>query len=387
MATTQNAGGNKRGRKSAADKAALNDAALKKLDEGKEPQAPAPEIAPEAPRSDEAKNDKRFLAVSQGSCLTAMQKAFGFGKAALNLEIAVSLAIFAFSEGGANKEGKRIVMETYAQAGYETDTDGEDYKTCNRRMNAAAKLYDFMTRREVVAAMDGRTEGDAIEALKNYLTQEYNFSTINSILAAVGQPVKQTNTAAYREKKAQDDAAKATAGAEGGTEGSAPGGNSKDSPGAEITPEGQRVNQDGSIDKRTAPEGGQSQATQEAQGNAAPQPQASAEDQATAAKLGERMEMRRRDDNLDDRRDRRETDNRQAYLRRASDAPDAIVLHTDHIHIAIPRGITREEVMDMSMKLMQFASAMNFEAELQMQRKPQNNGKQLEHAGGDRRHH
>jgi hypothetical protein len=327
MATTQKA---TRGtsRKSAADKAnpVIVDEALKTLNKGEvPPEAPkAPEAEP--PKRDEAKDDKqRFLAVSPGACLTAMQRAFGFGKAAINLECAVALTVFAFNDNkGANKEASEQLKQMYTDAGYDTATDGEDYKTIMRRIGAFGKLYASMDRREIIGAMDGKTENEALESLKNYLSTEYSFRGINSILAAAGHTVKQTNTPEYREGKKPD------------------------AKGDDSTPEPSKKEA-----KETAQE-----------------PQASAEDKATAAKLGERMEKRR------------DTDNRTDFHRRTTDQPNALVFRTEHLHVALPRDISRNEVIEMATKLMQFASVMNFEEE---EKKQQSNPKQTSDA--DRRQH
>lgn len=376
MATSTQKTPGTRGRKPKAANPNIAADTLKAMEENKVPQTAAgapqatkPEATP-APRSQEAKDDKRFLAVSEGSCLAAMQRAFGFGKSALHLECAAALSVFCFSGNGASREASDRLKEIYAEAGYDIATDGEDYKTIMRRIAAFGKLYTKMDRREIIGAFDGLTEMEAIESLKNYIAQEYNFNGINSILAAAGEPVKQTNTPEYRQNKQ----AATNQGGQPNNPGSS--GSAKDDPQTEKTAEGQRLNKDGSVDQRTKPDA----ELEQKQGN-------SPADDATAAKLGERMDNRRSTDAADDRRDRRASDSAPAQLRRNTDQPDAIVFTTENLHIAIPRDISRAEVMEMTTKLMAFAASMNFEEEEQKQRMPANAGRQVAHAGGDRRTH
>jgi hypothetical protein len=341
MATTQKTGtrggkGNGNGKGANKPDPSIVDETLKTLDKGEVP--PKAPDAPDqgTPKMDESQHDKRFLAVSEGACLTAMQRAFGFGKAALHLECAVALTVFAFSDKGASKEATERLKQIYTEAGFDTNVDGDDYKTVMRRIGAFGKLYNKMDRREIIGAMDGRTENEAIESLKNYLTTEYNFTGINAVLAMAGEPVKQTNTPEYREGKGKDkDADKEPTQAKGD--------NAKPEP------------------AKTEPTG------------TAPEPQAaSPEDQATAAKLGERMQNRRSGDNAG------------PFQRRLTDQPNAIVFSTEHLHVAIPRDVSRTEVLDMAAKLMQFAATMDFEAE---DKRQQSNPRQPAHAGGDRRQH
>lgn len=127
--------------------------------------------------------------VSPSSCVRALEKALGFGRSALYLEVAVSLAMFAASPTGADLATKRVVMGIYSRAGFNTDVDGEDYKTVNRRINASAALFHKLGREAVLNAMHGLREGKAIESLCSYLGG-FNFSGINAVLEYAGKPVK-----------------------------------------------------------------------------------------------------------------------------------------------------------------------------------------------------
>ena len=76
------------------------------------------------------------------TCTAALSCAASNHKAAIQLELAVSLAVFHMN-GGTSREARSVLNGVYASAGWQcshfTDTD---YKTVNRRINAAASLYE-----------------------------------------------------------------------------------------------------------------------------------------------------------------------------------------------------------------------------------------------------
>lgn len=159
-------------------------------------------VSPEAPVK-EQKDDVVTLtpmraSVTTASCVRALEKAIGFGKQALYLEVAVSLATFASSSTGADRATKRAVMDVYTKAGYNTAVTGEDYKTVSRRINASAALYEKIGREAILSAMRGLREGKAIDSLCGYLDDTYQFTGINAVLEYAGKPVKQTNTPEHR---------------------------------------------------------------------------------------------------------------------------------------------------------------------------------------------
>lgn len=136
--------------------------------------------------------------VTSASCVRALERAIGFGKSALYLEVAVALAVFASSSTGADRSTKRVVMEIYTQAGFDTRLDGEDYKTVNRRINASAAFFNKIGKDAIDAAAAGLREGKAIDAISTFLSATFNFSGVNAVLEFAGKPVKQTNTPEYR---------------------------------------------------------------------------------------------------------------------------------------------------------------------------------------------
>jgi hypothetical protein len=362
-------------------------------------------------KDEEAKDNKKLLnpQISDGALLGALRKAFGFGRKALHLEIATSLAKFA--EDGSmipNKATRSQIIRLYAQAGYDVQSSkGDDYKTVWRRMDAAAELYQTITRPKIYEAMQGKTDAEALAALTEYLAKTYNFTGINSVFAAAQKPVKQTNTPEYRASKAAEaDATKSQPPMQPDTaqqpEASAEGVSTKagGEPGTAepqghvaaggVNEQGQPLTKDGTIDKRVKTDDQPSLATQEARGEiskedadkqAGKQPEqpaadgsaqkASPEDRATAAGLAEQMQDRRKN-------------------RRSSDSPDAIIFTTDHTHVALPHGITKQEVMYLAQQLLAFAAEMDEDEEsakqkhslaaLQAARAGGNNRRQATHA-------
>lgn len=325
MATTQNGNGNK-----GTNEQIANDT-LKTME--------ATGNAPKAP-SNEEKLDKRFLQVSEQSCITSLEKAHGFSKSALHLEAAVSLALFCFSNGGADRETKRYAMDLYGKAGYDANPNGEDYKTINRRVNAFASLFDHQGRDMFMEAMEGQTEEQAIEALKNFITQEFNFKGINDILAAAGKPVKQYAVAASKAAASQPAQEPAPAKGEDGT-----------AKQAEAAPSGEAA--------QKAPE-----ATQEG----GKQEEVTPEDKATAAKLSERIEQ-----------NRQEAVSPNDMTRRVDDQPDSIIFHTERIHVALPRDIGADEVKEMALQLLAFAAQLDTAASTKKQTSRKSESRQTTH--------
>jgi hypothetical protein len=250
---------------------------------------------PPKPAKETQEDEKRFLSnVSQAACVREMEKALGFGKQALHLEIAIALATFAQSEAGPSLEAKRAVMSVYADAGFDVNPNGDDYKTVNRRINAAAALFNHMGMEAVTEAMSGKKDEKAIEALKTFLTTEFSFKGINSVLAAAGKPVAQTNTPERREQAKKQEAVK-----QGGT-----------------------------------PEQHAQAGAQSHKNDLTP------EDKGVATEVGAEMQARREE---------------VAHNRRATDVQgDVVVLTTAHLHLAVPRDIDMAEISEMITKLATF---------------------------------
>lgn len=76
------------------------------------------------------------------TCTAALSCAASNHKAAIQLELAVSLAVFHLN-GGTSRDARSILNGVYNSSGWQCAhfTD-QDYKTVNRRINAAAALYE-----------------------------------------------------------------------------------------------------------------------------------------------------------------------------------------------------------------------------------------------------
>lgn len=170
-------------------------------EKGKEGSKPAP--APATAKA-EKKHDERFLSISMQTYVNAITAATGFKKQSLNLELAVCLSVYA-QYGKADLQAKKDLYQIYSEAGYKTaDPEGDDYKTVNRRINAAAALFDHIGGKATVDDWTVAThEMQTIQAIINRLTTEYDFKSINGVMAMVGRPI-----VSKREAKKADEGQK-----------------------------------------------------------------------------------------------------------------------------------------------------------------------------------
>lgn len=82
------------------------------------------------------------MKLSIETCVEALASAAINRKHALQLELAVGLAVF-LMHGSTSKEGRAMLVDAYAAAGYRCVHISEmDYKTVNRRINATAALFE-----------------------------------------------------------------------------------------------------------------------------------------------------------------------------------------------------------------------------------------------------
>lgn len=149
------------------------------------------------------------LKSSETIWVNALMDAGGFHRDALQLELAVGLAVFA-AKADASKvdlQAKRALREVYEKAGYACKTPvGEDYKTVARRVSVAADLYQFLGGREVIVEwVEGVPTKQQVNKIAEHL-KEYNFTGINSVLAYIGKPVQIKRT---RDEEGQSEPIKA----------------------------------------------------------------------------------------------------------------------------------------------------------------------------------
>lgn len=112
------------------------------------------------------------------TCTTALRASATNYKAAIQLELAVGLAVF-HMHGGTNREARSMLVAAYAATGWEcTRITETDYKTVNRRINATAALYEKVPVAKWVGQL---TEMDVIQAICFGL-EPYELYTIQDVL-------------------------------------------------------------------------------------------------------------------------------------------------------------------------------------------------------------
>lgn len=132
----------------------------------------------------------------------ALSQAAGFSKASIDLEMAVCLAIFA-EYGEADLSSKKEVMKAYAGAGWKCETHAApDYKTVNRRLNAAAALFDKMGGAEAInGIIAGLPDTAVLGALVQHLASNFELTSLNAVWAAAGKPVANPRDWNYTERQ------------------------------------------------------------------------------------------------------------------------------------------------------------------------------------------
>ena len=121
------------------------------------------------------------------TCASALNAAAMNRRAAIQLELAVGLAVFLL-HGSSSKEARTMLVGAYVAAGYQCAHISEmDYKTVNRRINATAALFEKVP----VAKWVGKhNEVDAIRAICEGLGP-YELYTIQDVMRyAAPQKVK-----------------------------------------------------------------------------------------------------------------------------------------------------------------------------------------------------
>lgn len=112
------------------------------------------------------------------TCASALGHAAMNRKAAIQIELAVGLAVFLL-HGSSSKDARAMLVDAYAAAGYRCLHINEmDYKTVNRRINATAALFEKLP----VAKWAGKlNDADAIRAICEGL-EPYELFTVQDVL-------------------------------------------------------------------------------------------------------------------------------------------------------------------------------------------------------------
>lgn len=120
------------------------------------------------------------------TCVGALSESLGFGKRALNTELAISLALFT-GAGAATQEVRGAVMGVYLKAGYDCETSsGKHYKTVNRRIGAAAGLYTKLGQEKVLEWIAGTSERKMLAAIITGI-EPMGFQVMDDVLEYVGK--------------------------------------------------------------------------------------------------------------------------------------------------------------------------------------------------------
>lgn len=108
-------------------------------------------------------------------------------RAALQLEIAVGLCV-AHDAMEDTALGRVMLTNVYASAGYHCiSSDGADYKTINRRVNAAFLLFAKIGDAAVARAVRGNVGHRRIEAVQAMI-EPLRLNSIDDVLAFCGRP-------------------------------------------------------------------------------------------------------------------------------------------------------------------------------------------------------
>lgn len=117
-------------------------------------------------------------------------------RAALQMEVAVSLVHFTQENGGTDTTGKSNLKAVYHGAGYLCLAKADrDYKTVNRRLNAMAKLFDKIGSSVVHGWIEGLTD---TQKLLDKVQQEmvpFGFDVMDDILSYVDVNTSRTSRA------------------------------------------------------------------------------------------------------------------------------------------------------------------------------------------------
>lgn len=118
------------------------------------------------------------MILSIDTCADALTHAAMNRKAAIQIELAVGLAVFQMHKS-TSKDARAMLVDAYAAAGYRCVHISEmDYKTVNRRINATAALYEKIPVAKWVGKLN---DSDALKAICEGLAP-YELYTVQDVL-------------------------------------------------------------------------------------------------------------------------------------------------------------------------------------------------------------
>lgn len=141
--------------------------------------------------------------LSAETCIKAVSQSLVMGRKALHTELAVCLAIF-HSAGSTSSHAKALVTDVYSKAGYDClNTASRHYKTVNRRVNAAAALYEQITPTALAEMVGNATEQRMLTAISKGL-DTYQFSCMDDVLEFCGRDNNRTRAETSSKEAAVD---------------------------------------------------------------------------------------------------------------------------------------------------------------------------------------
>lgn len=145
-------------------------------------------------------HEKPLQAVlSPQTCVTALNKSMILGRKALQTELAICLAVFA-GAGSTTREVRGALTDLYCKAGYEAaNPKSRHYKTVNRRVSAAASLFENIGGPAILHWIGNSTEDEVIDSVMRGL-EAYQFESMDDVLEFTGRPSNR-NHAGGRPKK------------------------------------------------------------------------------------------------------------------------------------------------------------------------------------------
>ena len=147
--------------------------------------------------------DDAMAILSPQTCVTALSKSMILGRKALQTELAVCLAIFA-GGGSTSREMRALVTDMYCKAGYEaSNTKSRHYKAVNRKVSAAASLYENIGGIAILHWIGNCAEEDVIESVIRGL-EAYQFESMDDVLEFTGRPSNRTHAGGRPKDKVQE---------------------------------------------------------------------------------------------------------------------------------------------------------------------------------------